>query len=144
MTHCANVYSHGERIHKRATVTGLGITSGCINGWRQQCRVRTGRVSLPMLDLQLANKLAIFIRMSTTVNVAEFKNHLTKLLALVEKGGEVIVCRRNVPLARLEPVRTPAGPKPARQVVGCMKGTVQILDDLTEPCIPEQDWAMLN
>jgi len=82
--------------------------------------------------------------MSTTVNVAEFKNRLTKLLALVEKGGEVIVCRRNVPLARLESVTKPAPAKPVRSVVGCMKGTVQILGDLTAPCIPEQDWEMLN
>jgi prevent-host-death family protein len=89
-------------------------------------------------------KLAIFMAMSTTVNIAEFKDRFSELLAVVEKGGEVIVCRRNVPLARVEPVRKPGPRKPARSVVGCMAGTVQIHGDLTEPCIPEQHWAMLR
>jgi prevent-host-death family protein len=89
-------------------------------------------------------KLATFLAMSTTVNIAEFKDRFSELLAVAEKGGEVIVCRRNVPLARVEPVRKPGPRKPAGSVVGCMAGTVQIHGDLTEPCIPEQDWAMLK
>jgi antitoxin (DNA-binding transcriptional repressor) of toxin-antitoxin stability system len=32
--------------------------------------------------------------MIETVNVAEFKDRFSELLALVELGGEVIVCRR--------------------------------------------------
>ena len=28
--------------------------------------------------------------------------------------------------------------------VGCMKGTVEIMGSLTEPCIPEEDWEMLR
>lgn len=82
--------------------------------------------------------------MSTTVNVAEFKDRFSELLALVEQGGEVIVCRRNVPLARVEPIRRPVPRKGPGSVVGCMKGTVQIHGDLTEPCVPETDWEMLK
>jgi len=82
--------------------------------------------------------------MSTTVNIAEFKDRFSEFLALVEKGGEVIVCRRNVPLARVEPIRKPSPKKPQRRVVGCLKGTVKIHGDLTEPCIPEADWEMLQ
>ena len=89
-------------------------------------------------------KLAIFLAMSTTVNIAEFKDRFSELLAAVEKGGEVIVCRRNVPLARVEAIRKPGPKKSARSVVGCMKGTVRIHGDLTEPCIPEDDWEMLK
>ena len=89
-------------------------------------------------------KLAIFPAMSETVNVAEFKDRFSELLALVEQGGEVIVCRRNVPLARVEPIRKPTSRPPRRGVVGCMKGTVRIHGDLTEPCIPEADWEMLR
>ena len=89
-------------------------------------------------------KLAILLAMSTTVNIAEFKDRFSELLAVVEKGGEVIVCRRNVPLARVEPIRKPGPRKPSRSVVGCMTGTVQIHGDLTEPCIPEEDWEMLK
>lgn len=94
--------------------------------------------------LHLAEKSVTFQAMSKTVNVGEFKDRFSELLALVEQGTAVIVCRRNVPLARLEPIRKPASRKTRRRVVGCMKGTVQILGDLTEPCIPEGDWEMLK
>ena len=90
----------------------------------------------------MAMKLAMFMAMSTTVNIAEFKDRFSELLAMVEKGGEVIVCRRNVPMARVEPIRQ--SKKPSRSVVGCMKGTVQIHGDLAEPCIPEESWEMLK
>ncbi|MBM3854660.1 MAG: hypothetical protein FJ399_16165 [Verrucomicrobia bacterium] len=85
----------------------------------------------------------MFLAMSTTVNVAEFKDRFSELLVLVEAGGEVIVCRRKVPLARVAAIRKPAPRTAPRRVVGCMKGTVQIRGDLTEPCIPEADWDML-
>lgn len=94
--------------------------------------------------MQFGRKLAIFLAMSKTVNIAEFKDRFSELLALVEQGTEVIVCRRNVPLARLEPIRKPAPRKATHSVVGCMKGTVKIHGDLTEPCIPESDWEMLK
>ena len=86
----------------------------------------------------------MFLVMSTTVNVAEFKDRFSELLALVEEGGEVIVCRRNVPLARVEAIRKPAPRSAPRRVVGCMKGTVQIRGNLSEPCIPDADWEMLK
>ena len=74
--------------------------------------------------MSLAIVLAMFMAMSETVNVAEFKERLSELLALVEKGGDVIVCRRNVPLARVEPIRKPAPRPEPRRVVGSRKGTV--------------------
>lgn len=82
--------------------------------------------------------------MSETVDIAEFKDRFSELLALVEQGAEVIICRRNVPMARVEPIRRPTPRKTQRRVVGCMKGTVQIRGALTEPCIPETDWEMLK
>ncbi len=88
--------------------------------------------------------MAIFLAMSRTVNIAEFKDRVSEFLALVEQGGEVIVCRRNVPLARVEPIRKPTPRKSKRHVVGCMKGTVRIKGDLTGPAIPEEDWEMLK
>jgi prevent-host-death family protein len=99
---------------------------------------------LPENALPLAEQLAIFLAMNKTVNVAEFKNRFSELLALVENGDEVIVCRRNVPLARVEPIRKPAARRAQHSVVGCMKGTVRIHGDLTGPCIPEGDWEMLT
>lgn len=89
-------------------------------------------------------KLAMLLAMRKNVNIAEFKDRISEYLALVEEGSEVIVCRRNVPLARIQPIRQPNPKKPRHSVVGCMKGTVRIHGDLTEPCIPEGDWDMLK
>lgn len=86
----------------------------------------------------------MFLVMNTTVNIAEFKDRFSELIALVEQGAEVIVCRRNVPLARIKPISRPASTKPAHSVLGCMRGTVKIHGDLTEPGIPEADWDMLK
>jgi antitoxin (DNA-binding transcriptional repressor) of toxin-antitoxin stability system len=79
--------------------------------------------------------------MSALVNIADFKNKLAQYLALIEQGHEVIVCRRNRPIARCEAVRRG---RVNRTKFGSMKGTVQILGDLTEPLIPEEDWEMLK
>ena len=95
-------------------------------------------------DLTLARNLAIFPAMSTTVNIAEFKDRLSEFLDLAEKGGEVIVCRRNVPLVKLKSVRKPILASKTASAIGCMKGSVQIHGDLTEPAIPESDWEMLR
>lgn len=88
--------------------------------------------------------LAIMLAMGKTVNIAEFKDRVSELLAWVEGGGEVIVCRRNSPVARVEPIRRPAPQGHRGTVVGCMRGTVKIRGDLTGPCVPEQDWDMLD
>lgn len=43
----------------------------------------------------------------STVNLAEAKTHLCRLLDQVEAGGEVIITRRGVPIARITPVAKP-------------------------------------
>ncbi len=40
--------------------------------------------------------------MSTTVNIHEAKTHLSRLLARVESGEEIIIARAGRPIARLE------------------------------------------
>ena len=102
------------------------------------------RVGCQPAALTLTMKLAIFPAMSTTVNIGEFKDRLSEFLELVEKGGQVIVCRRNVPLARIEPIRRPFPGKPKDSVLGCMTDTLTIHGTLAEPCIPEADWEMLR
>ncbi len=39
-----------------------------------------------------------------TVNVLDARNHLSRLVAVAEHGGEVIIARRGRPVARLVPV----------------------------------------
>lgn len=74
-------------------------------------------------------------------NIAEFKNHFSRFIAAVEQGEEVEIRKRNLPIARVVPVRTA---KPNRTKLGCGRGTVKVLGDLTEPLIPESDWEMLQ
>ena len=89
----------------------------------------------------MATKLNGMITMKMT-NIAELKNDLSKILAFVEKGEKVQICRRNVPIAYIVPYKkkTPKN----KTVLGCGKGTVRINCDLTEPMIPNENWEMLQ
>lgn len=63
------------------------------------------------------------------VNVHEAKTQLSKLLARVALGEEVIIARAGKPVARLVPVQRPRG----RRVLGGDKGKVFIADDFDGP-----------
>lgn len=73
-------------------------------------------------------------------NIADFKNHLSRFLKIVEKGEEIEVRNRNVPIAKVTPIRKH---KENNTVLGCGRGSVKILGDITEPLIPEKNWDML-
>jgi prevent-host-death family protein len=46
------------------------------------------------------------------VNVLEAKTHFSRLIALAEVGGEVVIARHGVPAVRLVPVgAAPGGPR---------------------------------
>ena len=49
--------------------------------------------------------------MAMTVNIHEAKTQLSRLLALVEGGEEVVIARNGKPIAKLEPYE----PSPRRQ-----------------------------
>ncbi|RLA40729.1 MAG: type II toxin-antitoxin system Phd/YefM family antitoxin [Gammaproteobacteria bacterium] len=69
--------------------------------------------------------------MTKIVNMHEAKTNLSALLALVEKGEEVVICRANKPVARLEPYKAPS----VKRQLGEAKGQLEILpgfDDLPE------------
>ena len=69
----------------------------------------------------------------TVVNVHEAKTQLSRLLAHVEAGEEVVIARRGRPVARL--VRcTPRG----KRQFGAMKGQISITDAFFEP-LPEEE-----
>jgi len=42
----------------------------------------------------------------TRVTIHQAKTHLSRLLEEVEKGGEVVISRRDKPIARLVPIET--------------------------------------
>ncbi|HHN67469.1 MAG TPA: type II toxin-antitoxin system Phd/YefM family antitoxin [Thermopetrobacter sp.] len=66
-----------------------------------------------------------------TVNVHEAKAHLSEYLAAVERGEEIVIARRNKPVARLVAVE-PDKPK-KRRPFGLAKGMGHVPDDFNEP-----------
>jgi len=66
------------------------------------------------------------------VNVHEAKTHLSRLLARVARGEEVVIQRAGKPVARLVPVARPSG----ERVLGQDKGKVFVAADFDAP-LPE-------
>lgn len=60
-----------------------------------------------------------------TVNVHEAKTHLSRLLAEVEAGEEIVIARAGKPVARL----TPEVPVPSRRRLGPLAGQFSMPDD---------------
>ena len=69
----------------------------------------------------------------TTVNVHEAKSQLSRLLAQVEAGEEVVIARNGKPVAQLVPCK----PQGKRQF-GSMKGLISIDERFFEP-LPEEE-----
>lgn len=68
-----------------------------------------------------------------TVNVHEAKTTLSRLLAQVEAGEEVIIARRGRPAARLVPYREEGKREP-----DVLKGRIDIPDSFFDP-LPERE-----
>jgi len=84
--------------------------------------------------------MAILMAMSKAVNVADLKNHLSEHLEAVEQGEEIVICRRNVPFARI----TGMPPRRNRTKLGFDRGRIQIRGEVTGPALPESDWNALR
>lgn len=74
------------------------------------------------------------------VNVHEAKTQLSKLLAEVEKGAEIVVARNGRPVAKLIPFPSPAK---KRLRVGNWKGRIWISPDFDAPLPADvlKDWG---
>ena len=68
-----------------------------------------------------------------TVNVHEAKTHLSRLLAEVAAGEEIVIARAGKPVARLVPVTG----RRAERVLGADAGRVVIDDDFDAP-LPDE------
>ena len=71
----------------------------------------------------------------TIVNVHQAKTHLSRLLAQVENGEEVVIARNGKPVARLMCVRNQRKPQ-----FGSWKDQISIDDSFFEP-LPEEELA---
>ena len=69
----------------------------------------------------------------TSYNVHEAKTHLSRLLEKVAEGEEVVIAKAGVPVARLVPVRPPAG-----RELGFERGRVFIAGDFDAP-LPDDE-----
>jgi prevent-host-death family protein len=70
----------------------------------------------------------------TIVNVHTAKTELSKLLARVEAGEEIVIARGTVPVAKLVPVATEA----PRRKFGAMKGMFTVGPEFFEP-LPDDE-----
>lgn len=68
-----------------------------------------------------------------TVNIHEAKTHFSKLLARVERGGEVLIARAGKPVARLVPHET-RRPAP---VFGGDRGRLDVPESFDAP-LPDE------
>ena len=72
----------------------------------------------------------------STFNVHQAKTQLSRLLAQVEAGEEVVIARRGEPVARLVACK-PKG----RRRFGAMRGKIVVDDSVIEP-LPEEELAL--
>jgi prevent-host-death family protein len=75
-------------------------------------------------------------------NIADLKNNLSKFLTMVQDGEIIAICKRNIPIAHLIPISN--NPQTNNTKLGCGLGSVEIIEDLTQPMIPTEDWNMLK
>ena len=71
--------------------------------------------------------------MSRTVNIHEAKTHLSRLVAEVAAGDEIVIARAGKPVARLVPLAAALLPKR----LGLLKGKVRVPDDFDAPLSDE-------
>ena len=67
--------------------------------------------------------------MNSMVNVYEAKTHLSKLLARVSVGEEIIIAKSGKPVARLVPIKK----KVAVRKPGSAKGQITMAADFDDP-----------
>ena len=75
----------------------------------------------------------------TIVNVHEAKTQLSKLLAAVEAGEEVVIARAGRPIARLVGI----GPTTPRRRLGLLEGQFTVPDDFDAP-LPDDILALFE
>ena len=69
----------------------------------------------------------------TTVNIHEAKTNLSRLLAQVEAGEDVVIARNGKPVARLV-----ACEPPGKREFGALRGRIKLEDSFFEP-LPEAE-----
>lgn len=69
--------------------------------------------------------------LTQTVDVGEVESKFTELLQLINKGTEVILTKKNVPVARLVPIE----PVKKHRIPGLHAGAIWTSDDFDDPLL---------
>ena len=72
------------------------------------------------------------------VSIHQAKTQLSKLIAAAERGEEVVISRREMPVVKIVPVQ-PA----KKRVFGALKGKIDIGPEFFDP-LPEEELALWN
>lgn len=64
------------------------------------------------------------------LNIHEAKTHLSRYLARLARGELIVLCKRNVPIAEIRPLRQP---RTERRPVGLAKERFQVPESFFEP-----------
>ena len=64
------------------------------------------------------------------LNVHEAKTHLSRYLNLLSKGEQIVLCRRNVPIAEIRLIKSA---RTDRRPVGLAKGRFEVPPEFFEP-----------
>jgi prevent-host-death family protein len=67
------------------------------------------------------------------VNIHEAKTHLSRLLAKVEQGEEIVIARSGEPVAKIVAIERTG----TKRILGQDAGRVEIADDFDAPLDPE-------
>lgn len=68
-----------------------------------------------------------------TVNLDKVEKQLAELLAIVERGSEIVIAQNGKPLARLASI----APKKKKRIAGLNRGTIWTSEDFDEPLSDE-------
>ncbi len=71
----------------------------------------------------------------TTVNIHEAKSNLSRLLARVEAGEDVVIARNGKPVARLVALE-----RPGKREFGALRGRIKLDESFFDP-LPEAELA---
>jgi len=62
-----------------------------------------------------------------TFNIHHAKTHLSRLVERAAKGEAFVIAKAGKPLVKVVPLDEPPAREP--QIIGCMKGQIQVPDD---------------
>lgn len=68
------------------------------------------------------------------LNIHEAKTHLSRHLKRLEQGETILLCRRNVPIAEIRPIRAP---RSEWRPIGVFQGRLNVPDEFFEP-LPDE------